>query len=75
MVGVVRVVHVVLEFPVEAGDVAGDPGEELEAALGCRVRAVTGVLRDPYLPTPREGNLKPFLKQGKHCQAPAVTRS
>ena len=63
MVGEARVVHVVLQLPVEAGHVARDPGEELQAALGRSVGAVTRVLRDPDLPAPREGNLKKFLSK------------
>ena len=57
MVGEARVVHVVVQLPIEAGHVARDPGDVLQAALWGGVRAVTRVLGDPDLPAPRKTHL------------------
>ena len=45
MVGEGRPERIVRQLPVEAGHVAVDPAEVLEAALGGAAGAVTGVLR------------------------------
>ena len=50
MVGECGAEQVVGELPVEAGHVAGNAGEVLEAALGGPTRAVTAELRDPDSP-------------------------
>jgi hypothetical protein len=46
--------RVVRELPVEAGDVAGDAGVVLQAALGGAARAVTAQLRDADTPGPAQ---------------------